>query len=143
VQGFDPTLGSLTAIDFTFTFHTLHTFAGTDAIDQFIIGDATAQLDGLSFQTPGGSTTTQSGQFGVPASHFGDYESAQLITLLGTPHVRCSNCLVYNATLSGQVNYTYTPAVTPAPEVTTFALAGAGLLGLGLVGRAILPAAGF
>jgi hypothetical protein len=140
VQGFNPSLGSLSAIDFTYTFSTRHTFAGADGIDHFRIDDATAILDTLTFTTPGGETTTQSGQFGVPTADFGDYESTQPVALSGTPFVRCGSCIVYTANFSGQVTYTYAPTVASAPEVTTFVLAGAGLLGLGLLRRIACPA---
>lgn len=138
LPGFNPTLGTLSSI--AFTYDATATLVEGSAISARIgIDDPSAtHLATLDFlNMTGRAQQSETGSFSVPAADFSDFESTGNIDLTLSPFTACrgsantpSGCTGFTAAVGGQVTYTYAPV--SAPEPSTLALLAPSLMGLGL-----------
>jgi PEP-CTERM motif len=140
IQGFDPTLGALTAIDISYAASAV-LFVGDALSTDIQIYDGANLLAKINFPNDmvGRDEQTVSGSFSVPAADWTNFETAGTVDLTFSPSTACraagDGCQGFTANVTDNVTYTYTPSdPMPAstPEPGTLALLGAGLTVLGV-----------
>jgi hypothetical protein len=141
LQGFDPALGTLSAIDVTYSASDV-LLQGDAQSSNIAIYDDNTLLARISFPPMvGRDQQLESGGFLVPAADWSGFETAGLTDLTFTPFTACrgtaatpSGCNEFTASVSGAVAYTYTPA-SSVPEPGSFILIAIGLIVVGIAGR--------
>ena len=137
LHGFDPTLGTLDAVDVSFSASAV-LLQGNAISSRIRVYDGTTLLDTITFPNMvGRAQQAESGAFTVPAANLADFETAGTVDLTLTPFTACrgsaptpSGCNGFNANVGGTVTYTYTPASIPSsvPEPRTTVLFTVGLI---------------
>lgn len=145
IPEFDPVLGSLSAIDLSYSASAV--LIEGDALSSYIgILDGETLLGRIFFPSMvGREEQSESGSFSIPAADWSDFETAETTELTFTPFTACrgsadtpSGCSEFTGILSGAVTYTYTPAPA-APEPKSLVLFFAGLIVIGACRLSLLP----
>ncbi len=149
LPGFNPALGSLTAVDFKYVASAV-LLQGTAQSSQITIDDSTGTLlTDITFpMITGRADQVEMGSFAVPAADLADFESTGNVDLTLDGFTACrgsantpTGCSEFTGAVSGQVSYIYTPAPTPttpmsaAPEPNSLLLFACGLLAAALAIR--------
>jgi hypothetical protein len=145
LPGFNPALGALEGVAFTFDASAV-LLQGSAVASQIRIEDSSGTLlTDISFpQMTGRAQQIEAGSFTVPLADLADFQSAGNadVTLVGFTVCRGSaptptGCNGFTGAVGGQVTYSYTPSYTPTsvPEATTLLLVASGVIAISLVMR--------